>query len=94
MVFGCRMTVIPNMSTGRERGNNVMTTNDETRKLLPDVVEEILDFKRLGDENLLQETLYRCLEMYFSVKGESGLEKVLLMWDDISRRRKSDRDDK
>jgi len=70
-------------------GNLIMTNSNETQKLLPDVVEEILDFKRLADEDLLQETLYRCLEMYFSVKGESGLEKVLLMWDNISRRRKS-----
>ncbi len=70
-----------------------MTNSNDTQKLLPDVVEEILDFERLTDENLLQETLYRCLEMYFSVKGESGLERVLLMWDDISRRTKSGRDD-
>ena len=74
-------------------GNLIMTNSNDTQKLLPDVVEEILDFERLTDENLLQETLYRCLEIYFSVKGESGLERVLLMWDDISRRTKSGRDD-
>ena len=55
-------------------------------RLLPDALVDVLDFNSLKDEELLRTALYRCMEMYFVMKGESGLEKILLMWDDISRR--------
>ena len=71
-----------------------MTSREDKPVLLPDTVEEILDFQRLKDTSLLEPTLYRCLEMYFAEKGETGLEKLLLMWDDISHRSRREPNEK